>query len=59
ARDPLGTTIMVALVALLFVSITEPFLLGTFSMIALFHSAALSRVPRSEVRRRAAIERAH
>ncbi len=34
------TLVMVALVALLFVSITEPFLLGTFSMIALIACTA-------------------
>ena len=59
ARDPLGLTIMVALATHVFVSLSEPvFLLGTFSMIAILHPAALKRVPRTPLLRRAAIEAA-
>jgi exopolysaccharide production protein ExoQ len=54
AKDPLGLTVTVFLVSLVFVSISEPvFLLSAFSVIAMLHPPVLKRVPRTSAGRRA------
>lgn len=56
ARDPLGTTVIVFVATMLFMSISEPvFLLAQFAVVAMLHPPVLSRVPRSPHARRAAI----
>ncbi|MEQ1700264.1 MAG: O-antigen ligase family protein [Ilumatobacteraceae bacterium] len=56
AHDPLGTTVMVFVATLLFISISEPvFLLAQFAVVAMLHPPVLSRVPRSAHARREAI----
>lgn len=56
AHDPMGTTVMVFVATMLFISISEPvFLLAQFAVVAMLHPAVLSRVPRTPHARRAAI----